>query len=479
MYLAVDLKSFYASVECIERGLDPFEVNLIVCDKSRSEKTICLSASPAFKTFNIPSRARLFEIINIVKNINSDRLKKSKNHKFISSSYKLSELKKSYDIKVDYIIAKPQMSKYIKVSTDIFKVYLKWISNEDIHVYSIDEVFIDISKYIKYYNLSPKEIASKIINDIYKNTGITATCGIGTNLYLAKVAMDIIAKHSEPDNNGIRIGELDEILYRKLLWDHKPLKDFWRIGSGYSNRLEKLGLYTMGDIAKFSLKNESVLYRIFGINAELLIDHAWGYESCEMSDIKKYTPKNHCLSFGQVLKKPYDYESCKIIIRESAYNLALSLSYKNLVTSKISLYIGYDINNKYDGEYIKDKFNRPIPKYSSGVINIEFKTSLATILTRSILELYEEIVNKNLSIRRICLIAIDVVKEDTIDNSYKQLDLFYNYKKEEMYKKEKSIQKTILNIKKRYGNNSIIKAIDLLEDATTIERNNQIGGHSA
>ena len=372
IYVSIDLKSFYASVECNERGLNPITTNLVVADSSRTEKTICLAVSPSLKSYGIPGRARLFEVVQKVKEINIERKRHAPNQTFTGSSYDNIALKRNSDLELTYLVAPPRMAYYIKYSTKIYNIYLKWFSSDDIYVYSIDEVFIDITHYLKTYKLSARDLVTKVIQDIYENTGITATAGIGTNLYLCKVAMDIVAKHVEPNKNGVRIAGLDELTYRKLLWNHRPLTDFWRVGKGYSNKLEEHRIYTMGDIARTSLNNEYLLYKLFGVNAELLIDHAWGYEPCTIKQIKSYKPSTNSICSGQVLHCPYDYKKTELIVKEMAELLSLDLVEKNLVTDQIVLTIGYDIenltnsqiSNLYKGEITIDRYGRRIPKHA-------------------------------------------------------------------------------------------------------------------
>lgn len=370
IYIAIDLKSFYASVECKERGLDPLTTNLVVADNSRTEKTVCLAVTPSLKQYGISGRARLFEVIQKVREINTERKLKAPNNAFTGSSYDDVALKKNSDLELSYIIAPPRMKYYMKYSTKIYDIYLKWFSADDIYVYSIDEVFIDVTHYLKTYNMRASELITKVIQDVYENTGITATGGMGTNLYLAKIAMDIVAKHTKPNKNGVRIGGLDEMTYRKLLWDHKPLTDFWRVGKGYATKLEKHGIYTMGDIARVSINNEDLLYKLFGINAELLIDHAWGYENTTIESIKAYKPATNSISSGQVLHCPYNYEQTKLIVKEMTELLTLDLVDKNLVTNQIVLTIGYDIENitsrdiSYNGEVTTDRYGRKLPKHA-------------------------------------------------------------------------------------------------------------------
>ena len=493
VYAAIDLKSFYASVECIERGLNPITTNLVVADSSRTEKTICLAVTPSLKSYGIPGRARLFEVIQKVKEINAYRKQKAPNHVFTGCSYDNNALKKNTDLELSYIVAPPRMAYYMKYSTNIYNIYLKYFSQEDIYSYSIDEVFIDLTHYLKYYKMKPRELVTKVIQDVYEKTGITATAGIGTDLYLAKVAMDIVAKHVEADKNGVRIAVLNEMMYRKLLWNHRPITDFWRVGKGYSKKLEKNRIYTMGDVARVSVQNEELLYKLFGINAELLIDHAWGWEPVKIENIKSYKPSLNSISSGQVLHSPYEYEKTKIIIKEMTELLSLDLVEKNLVTDQIVLTIGYDIenlknefiSNSYFGEVTEDRYGRKIPKHAHGTINIEHKTSSTKIIINSVMKLYERIINKNLLVRRINITANKVINRDMVINEkkFEQIDFFSDYeKKEENLQKEKEeieLQKAMINIKNKYGKNSIIKGINLLEGGTTIERNLQIGGHKS
>ena len=400
VYCCIDLKSFYASVECVERGLNPLKTNLVVADKSRTEKTICLAVSPALKQYGIGGRARLFEVLSKVKEINKIRRKANGYKKFIGKSVNDDILKKDKTKELDLIIAPPRMAHYIDYSAKIYNIYLKYIAKEDIFVYSIDEVFMDITNYLKYYKLSPKDLITKIIKDVYDTTGITATAGIGTNLFLAKVAMDVVAKHITPNEFGVRIASLNEMSYRKMIWNHLPITDIWRVGRGISKRLEKYGMYTMGDVARCSINNEDLLYKLFGVNAELLIDHAWGYEPCTIESIKNYKPLAKSISSGQVLQSPYSYDKAKLIVREMAELLALDLVSKKLVTEQLVLTIGYDIDNitdDYNGEITIDHYGRAIPKSSHGTINLDYKTSSSKIITEAMIKLYERIINPKLS----------------------------------------------------------------------------------
>jgi len=494
-YIAIDLKSFYASVECIERGLDPLNTNLVVADSGRTEKTICLAVSPSLKALGIPGRPRLYEVVQKVHNVNTKRGYNGYGKKFSGESYVASELNKDNRLKVDYIVAPPRMALYTKYSTDIYKVYLKYIAPEDIHVYSIDEVFIDATKYLKTYQKTPIELAMTMINDVLKTTGITATAGIGTNMYLCKIAMDIKAKKMKPDKNGVRIAELDEMSYRQELWNHTPLTDFWRVGKGIAKRLEGKHIYTMGQIARTSLTQygEDMLYKLFGVNAELLIDHAWGWEPCVMEDVKSYKPETNSLSTGQVLKEPYNYEKTKLIVKEMTELLVLDIVSKNLVTNQIVLTIGYDVENltnseiKYKGEITTDMYGRSIPKHAHGTATLQEYTSSTKEINEAVQGLFERIINKELLVRRVNIAACRLIDEKDVEDKphYEQIDLFTDYekklledeKKSNELKKEKSIQKAIISIKDRFGKNAILKGMNLEEGGTTIERNGQIGGH--
>ncbi|MDY5935023.1 MAG: DNA methylase [Oscillospiraceae bacterium] len=493
-YIAIDLKSFYASVECVDRGLDPLDANLVVADPTRTDKTICLAVSPSLKSYGVPGRPRLFEVNQKVREINAQRKYKAPKHSFTHESYFHSELVKESDAELTFITAPPRMAHYMEVSTQIYNVYLKYIAPEDIHVYSIDEVFIDATNYLKTYGMTPRELAMKIVLDVLETTGITATAGIGTNMYLCKVAMDIYAKHTEPDKNGVRIAELDEMSYRKILWDHRPLTDFWRIGRGYSSKLEAHGLYTMGDIARCSVGretdyyNEELLYKLFGINAELLIDHAWGWEPTEISDIKSYRPENSSLSSGQVLQEPYEFDKARLVYKEMADLLSLDLVEKKLVTDQIVLTVGYDTGNlkkDYKGAVETDRYGRKMPKYAHGSENIGRFTASTKLITQAAMNLFDRTVDKNLLVRRMYIVANHVVTEAQAkkESEYEQLDFFTDTKKNEEeennMKKEKDMQNAIVKIKQKYGKNAIIKGMNLEEGATALERNRQIGGHKA
>ena len=502
-YIAIDLKSFYASVECRERSRDPLTTNLVVADPSRTEKTICLAVSPSLKKYGLSGRARLFEVIQKVNAANNIRKLKAPNHVFSGSSDDSTELQKNPSLKIDYIIAPPRMARYMEYSTKIYNIYLKYIAPEDIHIYSIDEVFIDVTHYLSTYNMTARELAMTMIQDILDTTGITATAGIGTNMYLCKIAMDIVAKHIEPDKNGVRIAELDEMSYRRLLWNHKPLTDFWRVGRGYSKKLEKIGLYTMGDIARCSIGkptdyyNEELLYKLFGINAELLIDHAWGYEPCTMEDVKTYKPETNSISSGQVLHCPYEFDKARLVVKEITDLMVLDLVDKGLVTNQIVLTIGYDIENitdknrsqSYKGTVTTNYYGKKVPKPAHGTTNLPKQTSSTTLITNAVMELYDKIVNKKLLIRRINIVANKLVDEHSVKNAnkYEQLDLFTDYeilkkqreKENAESEREKRMQNTILDIKKKFGKNAILKGMNLQEGATAKDRNNQIGGHKA
>lgn len=503
IYIAIDLKSFYASVECRERDLDPLTTNLVVADAERTEKTICLAVSPSLKVYGIPGRARLFEVVQRVKEVNQERSQKLPKRMFEGSSCFSDELKEHPELSVTYVTAKPRMALYMKYSTQIYDIYLRYIAPEDMHVYSIDEVFMDVTHYLNTYHMTAKELASKMILDVMQETSITATAGIGTNLYLCKVAMDIVAKHVAPDANGVRIAELDEVTYRKLLWSHRPLTDFWRVGHGYRKKLEEAGLYTMGDIARCSIGeewdyyNEELLYKMFGINAELLIDHAWGYEPVTIADIRGYKPETNSIGSGQVLHCPYDFEKTKLIVREMTDALVLDLVEKQLVTDQIVLDIGYDIENltnpdirkKYHGEVKADRYGRFVPKHAHGTANLDTKTSSTAKIMDAVLDLYERIVDKNLLVRRVSVTANRVVDEHMVSNEteFTQMDLFTDYQtlaekqkaEQARMEKERRLQEVMLSVKKKYGKNAMLKGTNLQEGATMIDRNNQIGGHRA
>lgn len=502
-YIAIDLKSFYASVECVERQLDPLNTNLVVADAARTEKTICLAVSPSLKAYGIPGRARLFEVVQRVKEVNVERRSRAPGRRFAGSSCYAAELQEHPELEVSYIIAPPRMAFYLEYSTIIYNIYLKYIAPEDMHVYSIDEVFMDVTHYLYAYRMTAKELASKIVKDVLDTTGITATAGIGDNLYLCKVAMDIVSKHVAPDESGVRIAQLDEMSYRQQLWSHRPLTDFWRVGQGYRKRLEEAGLFTMGDIARCSLGgdgdyyNEELLYKMFGVNAELLIDHAWGWEPVTMEQVKAYKPETNCISSGQVLQCPYDFTKGKLIVREMTDLLVLDLVEKKLVTDQMVLTVGYDIDNltnpairnSYKGEIITDRYGRRIPKHAHGTANLGRPTSSTRVITDAVMELYDSIVDPDLLVRRVTVVANRLVKETEVREaeSFEQLDLFTDYtalvkeKEAEAAKlaKERKLQEAMLSVKKKYGKNAMLKGMNLQEGAMTMERNRQIGGHKA
>ena len=501
VYLAIDLKSFYASVECVERGLDPLTTNLVVADLSRTEKTICLAVTPALKAYGISGRARLFEVVERVKQVNAERLRKAPDRTFAGSSANDPELKAHPELALDYLIAPPRMKLYMDYSARVFEVYLKYIAPEDIHPYSIDEVFMDITNYLGTYGLTPRELARKMILDVLHTVGITATAGIGPNLYLCKVAMDIMAKHIKPDQNGVRVAQLNEFTYRRLLWDHRPLTDFWRVGHGYAKKLEAHGLYTMGDIARCSVGkptdyyNEKMLYQLFGVNAELLIDHAWGWEPCTIADIKAYKPEFNSIGSGQVLQEPYSFAKARLVVCEMADQLALDLVDKGLVTKQLTLTVGYDRENlqdperrsRYHGAVTRDPYGREIPKHAHGTANLEMETSSAKALIRAASGLFDRVVDQGLLIRRLNLTAVRVRSAGSVEDdcSCEQLDLFSNFgpseeahmHREAALTREKKIQAAMLDIKKKYGKNAILKGMNLEDGATAIERNRQVGGH--
>jgi DNA polymerase V len=447
-YIAIDLKSFYASAECVARGLDPLTTHLVVADASRTDKTICLAVSPSLKAYGIPGRARLFEVNQKLKGTN-----------------------------VQFIIAPPRMSYYIEVSSRIYSIYLRFIAPEDIHVYSIDEVFIDATEYLRLYNTTAHDLAMRLVREVLKETGITATAGIGPNLYLCKVAMDVEAKHREADKDGVRIAELDELSYRRKYWTHRPMTDFWRIGKGTVARLERMYLYTLGDVARRSLTDEESLYREFGVNAELLIDHAWGWEPCSMADIKGYRPSASSLSSGQVLTRPYKADEAALIVREMTDLLTLDLVEKHLVTDQLVLHIGYDnkVAKGFRGPVVADWYGRPTPKPAHGSVNLPGATSSTTLIMRAAMELFHRIIDPSLQVRRIYVVAARVYPEERADGI--QLGLFDEAPVD--LEKERRQQEVILEIRRKFGKNAILKGMNFEEGATTRERNNQIGGHKA
>ena len=490
-YIAIDLKSFYASVECVERGRDPLTTNLVVADPTRTEKTICLAVSPSLKSYGIPVRARLFEVVQKVKDVNEQRIKKAPGHRFSGKSDNALDLANDPSLEIDYLDAPPQMAHYMKISTEIYQIYLRYIAPEDIHVYSIDEVFIDATSYLDTYKMTAHELAMKMIKEVLSETGITATAGIGTNLYLAKIAMDIVAKHIPADKDGVRIAELDEMSYRQKLWSHRPLTDFWRVGKGYVTKLEANYIYTMGDIACRSTYDEELFYKLFGVNAELLIDHAWGWEPCTIADIKSYKPESHSVSQGQVLQCPYDFEKAKLIVREMTELLVLDLVDKGLVCDQIVLTVGYDIENtqngNYNGELKPDRYGRSVPKQAHGSENIGRYTSSTKLISEAMVHLFDRIVDKTLTVRRMYVVANHVISEKDIPETHEQFDLFLDFdtiesqrqQEDEKLQKEKALQKATIALQKRFGKNSVLKGLNLKEEATTIQRNGQIGGHKA
>lgn len=501
-YVAIDLKSFYASVECVERGLNPLTTNLVVADEGRTEKTICLAVSPSLKAYGISGRARLFEVVERVREVNVERRNRLPGGKFTGTSFRAEEVAAHPELELGYVVAKPRMALYMQYSARIYEIYLKYVAPEDIHVYSVDEVMMDVTGYLKVYGMTPRELAGTMIRDVLKETGITATAGIGTNLYLCKVAMDIGAKRVQADEDGVRIAELDEASYREKLWNHRPLTDFWRVGGGYARKLEENGMFTMGDVARCSVddnafRGEELLYRLFGVNAELLIDHAWGWEPCTMEAIKAYRPSASSLSSGQVLHCPYPWDKARLIVKEMTDLLVLELVDKGLATDQVVLTIGYDVENLkdpnlrkgYRGEVTTDRYGRKVPKHAHGTANLPGASSSTKGILDAVMNLYDRIVDRNLTIRRVTIAANRLVEERLTagQERYEQLDLFTDYaalerqKQEEAAKlqKEKKVQKAILDVQKKYGKNALVKGMNLQEGATTLERNAQIGGHKA
>ncbi len=495
-YIAIDLKSFYASVECKERGLDPLDANLVVADKSRTEKTICLAVSPALKEWGVPGRPRLFEVLQKVSAANNERRRNAPGHRFSGKSDSKEKLLNDPSLEIDFITAVPRMSLYMKYSTDIYSIYLKYVSSEDIHVYSVDEVFIDATEYLKLHGLSARELTVRMIKDVLNTTGITATAGIGTNMYLCKIAMDIVAKHIPADEDGVRIAGLDEMSYRKQLWSHEPLTDFWRVGRGYMKRLKSAGIYTMGDIAKCSVENEDILYKMFGINAELLIDHAWGYEPCTIADVKAFKPENNSMGEGQVLTEPYTFDKARVVISEMADKLALKLMDKKLMTDQIVLSVGYDVESlkhdeimkEFEGNITDDYYGRKVPEPAHGSENLGGYTQVSDVILKHTLKLFDRIVNQKLFIRRMAISANHVKPEEQVlketEEVYEQLEFDFlspGKKKEDekRLEKERSVQEAVLKIKKKYGKNAVLKGTSFMDGATLIERNKQVGGHKA
>lgn len=497
-YIAIDLKSFYASVECRERGLDPLDTNLVVADESRTDKTICLAVTPSLKSYGISGRGRLFEVKQRVKEANAGRRHDAPGHRLDGSSCFLSELQANPGLAIDFLIAPPRMAYYMEYSTRIYSIYMKYVAPEDIVVYSIDEVFMDVTDYLDTYRLTPHDLAMKIILDVIGTTGITATAGIGTNLFPCKVAMDVVAKHIPADENGVRIAELDEMRFRRTMWTHQPLTDFWRVGRGYARKLEENGMFTMGDVARRSEHDEDLLYKLFGKNAELLIDHAWGWEPCTIEAIKAYKPSTNSLGSGQVLHCPYEAGKARLVLREMADLLTLDLVDKGLVTNHVTITIGYDIENltdperrkTYTGEIVRDHYGRQIPKHAHGSAGLEGYTSSTRIILQTVSDLFDKIADKNLLVRRLNITADNVVSEAAAareNTTFEQLDLFTDYEALQAEKdreqteiaREKKLQQTMLTIKKRFGKNAILKGMNLEEGATAKDRNRQIGGHKA
>ena len=497
-YIAIDLKSFYASVECRERGLDPLDTNLVVADESRTDKTICLAVTPSLKSYGISGRGRLFEVKQRVKEANAGRRHDAPGHRLDGSSCFLSELQANPGLAIDFLIAPPRMAYYMEYSTRIYSIYMKYVAPEDIVVYSIDEVFMDVTDYLDTYRLTPHDLAMKIILDVIGTTGTTATAGIGTNLFPCKVAMDVVAKHIPADENGVRIAELDEMRFRRTMWTHQPLTDFWRVGRGYARKLEENGMFTMGDVARRSEHDEDLLYKLFGKNAELLIDHAWGWEPCTIEAIKAYKPSTNSLGSGQVLHCPYEAGKARLVLREMADLLTLDLVDKGLVTNHVTITIGYDIENltdperrkTYTGEIVRDHYGRQIPKHAHGSAGLEGYTSSTRIILQTVSDLFDKIADKNLLVRRLNITADNVVSEAAAareNTTFEQLDLFTDYEALQAEKdreqteiaREKKLQQTMLTIKKRFGKNAILKGMNLEEGATAKDRNRQIGGHKA
>lgn len=497
-YIAIDLKSFYASVECVDRKLDPLTTNLVVADSSRTEKTICLAVSPSLKSYGVGGRARLFEVVQKVREVNYQRQMRIPYGQFMGKSWNNPDLLAHPDWALDYIVAPPRMARYMQVSAQIYSVYLKYIAPEDIHVYSCDEVFMDVTGYLSTYKMTPHELAMTMIRDVLKTTGITATAGIGANLYLCKVAMDIVAKHIPADKDGVRIAELDEKSYREKLWDHRPLTSFWRCGKGIADKLAMYGIETMGQIARLSVRNEELLYKLFGVNAELLIDHAWGWEPCTMDYIKSYRPETNSLSSGQVLHEPYPFSKARVVIKEMADAVSMDLLDKGLVTDQLVVTVGYDrtsledlsIRAKYHGPVVKDFYGREVPKSAHGTVNLDRQTSSTSLIMTAVENLFDRIVNKDLLVRRLNITTNHVILEKNAkkqEDKMVQLDLFSDYEtlakekkaEEEKLAKERRMQEAMLAIKKQFGKNAILKGLNFEDGATAKDRNEQIGGHKA
>ena len=496
-YIAIDLKSFYASVECRERGLDPLDTNLVVADESRTDKTICLAVTPSLKSYGIGGRCRLFEVNQRVREANAGRRHDAPGHRLEGKSHFFSELQANPSLAVDFLIAPPRMAYYMEYSTRIYQVYMKYVAPEDIIVYSIDEVFMDVTRYLKTYGLTPHDLAMKIILDVLKTTGITATAGIGTNLYLCKVAMDIVAKHIPADENGVRIAELDERSYRRELWSHTPLTDFWRVGRGYAKKLEEHGMFTMGDVARRSLTDEELFFKLFGKNTELLIDHAWGCEPCTIEAVKAYKPSTNSLGSGQVLHEPYTADKARIVLREMADALSMELFAKKLVTDQLVVTIGYDVENikdakrraSYKGEIVRDGYGRLKPKHSHGTINLARYTSSTRLIMDAAAGLYDRVVDRNLHIRRLNITACRVIPESEApkEDAPEQMDMFTDYaaldaereRENAALERERRKQAALLKIKRKYGKNAVLRGMNYEDGATMRDRNGQIGGHKA
>ncbi len=497
-YIAIDLKSFYASVECRERGLDPLTTNLVVADVSRTEKTICLAISPSLKAYGLKGRARLFEVVQRMQEVNYDRRMKAGLRQLKGKSTSAVELQAHPELEVDYITAVPRMAHYIKYCSRIHQVYLKYIAPEDIHIYSIDEVFIDATHYLGLYKLTAHALAMKMVKEVLAETGITATAGIGTNLYLAKVAMDIVAKHAEANEDGVRIAALDEMSYRRLLWDHQPITDFWRVGGGIARKLKGYGIYTMGQLARLSVVNEELLYNLFGVNAELLIDHAWGWEPCTMEMVKSYKPVANSLSSGQVLQEAYDYQKARVVVQEMAEAVALDLVDKRMVADQLVLSVGYDRESltrtdrrvNYQGPVVTDHYGRLVPKHAHGSANLGRMTSSSRLITRAVMDIFKRVVDPDLLVRRITITTNHVIPEDQarqMKQAPVQLDIFTDYealrkvqeKEEALLRRERKMQEATLDIKRKFGKNALLKGLDYADGATTRQRNMQIGGHKA
>ncbi len=492
-YIAIDLKSFYASVECVERGLDPLTTNLVVADASRTEKTICLAVTPTLKQYGLSGRSRLFEVVQRVRQVNNERRRQAPYWQFTGESADDTELQAHPELAVAYHVAPPRMAYYIDYSARIFSIYMKYVAPEDIHVYSVDEVFMDVTNYLGTYKITAHELARRMIGHVLRETGITATAGIGPNLYLCKVAMDIVAKHIPADKDGVRIAELDEMSYRRQLWNHRPLTDFWRVGRGIARKLEACGMMTMGDVARCSLDKEGLLYKLFGVNAELLIDHAWGWEPCTIAAIKSYRPKSSSFSSGQVLSEPYPFDKARIVMREMADAIALKLVSLRMVAHQVGIFVNYDTTSlkqgTYGGEVVSDYYGRPAPKPAHGGTQLPHPTSSARIITETVMQLFDQAVNPQLLVRRLNITVNQVVDEEmaAANTPAEQLDMFTDYEtvarqreaEQNALDKERRMQEAVLSIKRKFNKNAILKGMNLEEGATARDRNSQIGGHKA